>query len=141
MLLYFKQGIIREEECINKTSCIKSGRMNLSICICLGLAGDRGLQAGGLCWPRGGDTAPSPTLELQGQTRQGCHGLVLQNRVTAKGRRAIPSQPRPFQDSTFPPHLSPHLGLGSACLGSLGSCSVRALAKPSGDPGWRQIRM
>lgn len=61
MLLYFKQGIIREEECINKTSCIKSGRMRLSICICLGLAEDRVLQAGEPCWLRGEDTAPNPT--------------------------------------------------------------------------------
>lgn len=58
VLLYFKQGIIREEEYINKTSCIKSGRLRLSICICLRLAEDSTPHAEERCWLRGEDRVP-----------------------------------------------------------------------------------
>lgn len=74
VLLYLKQGVIREEEYINKTSCVKSGRLRLSICICLGLAEDRTARAGERRWLR------EERTELLARpwcctASRGCHGL------------------------------------------------------------------
>lgn len=92
VLLYFKQGIIREEECINKTSCMQSGRLSFSICICLGLAEDRTPGAGDdVGCDRRGQSPPARSWCCTAS--QGCYGLVLQKLYNwqARERDSFPS--------------------------------------------------
>lgn len=79
-MLYLKQGIIREEEYINKTSCVKSGRLRLSICVCLGLAEDRTARAG-----EREERTELPARSWCCTASRGRRGLVLPNPCNWRG--------------------------------------------------------
>lgn len=79
-MLYFEPGIIREEEYINKVSCMNAGRLRLSICHRLAQGGRQGDEMGpGVRGGEGALLAPGAAGPAAGGG-----GWCLEKRVTGK---------------------------------------------------------